>query len=319
MNPISSTHEAAAAAAARRQPCVVVLLTFNSAGIIRETATAALRVSPHVYAVDSNSTDGTVQILQELGCTVVQRPFSNYSDQRNWAIAQVHDDFDWQLHLDADEVLDDTSVQEIRAVLAGPARHDAYMLRRRDYFMGRMLRFSGVNPWHLRLFKRGAGRCEARLYDQHFILVGQAAGGGSGRLRGYMHDKNALQLSDWIARHNRWSDAEAREKSGPSHAGDDVLQPRLLGDARERTRFIKQLYYRLPTGLRAISYFFYRYVLRLGFLDGVPGFYFAFFQALWFRMLVDAKLYEMRRPDDDNPNSLEVNSSCANTTRPNAS
>lgn len=296
--------------------CVVVLLTFNSAGIIRETAAAALRVSPHVYAVDSGSTDGTVQILQELGCTVVQRPFSNYSDQRNWAIAEVQADHEWQLHLDADEVLDDTAIQEIRALLQGAARHDAYMLRRRDYFMGKMLRFSGVNPWHLRLFRSGAGRCEARLYDQHFIMVG--ANRSSARLRGFMHDKNALQLSDWIARHNRWSDAEAREKSGPQAVGDDVLRPRLLGDARERTRFIKQLYYRLPIGLRAISYFFYRYVLRLGFLDGRPGFYFAFFQALWFRMLVDAKIYEMRRANDDNP-TLEVNAPCANTTRPNAS
>lgn len=296
--------------------CVVVLLTFNSAGIIRETATAALRVSPHVYAVDSGSTDGTTQILQELGCTVVQRPFSNYSDQRNWAIAQVQGDYAWQLHLDADEVLDNTAIDEIRMLLAGAARHDAYMLRRRDYFLGKMLRFSGVNPWHLRLFRSGAGRCEARLYDQHFILVG--AHRRSARLRGFMHDKNALQLSDWIARHNRWSDSEARENSAPKLAGKDVLQPRLLGDARERTRFIKQLYYRLPIGLRAVSYFFYRYFLRLGFLDGKPGFYFAFFQALWFRMLVDAKLYEMHSANDDKPN-LEVNSSCANTTRQNAS
>ncbi|MFI3222874.1 MAG: hypothetical protein QX191_07545 [Methylococcaceae bacterium] len=52
------------------------------------------------------------------------------------------------------------------------------------------------------------------------------------------------------------------------------------------------LYYKLPIGLRALSYFIYRYLFRLGFLDGVVGFYFAFFQAFWFRMLVDAKIYE---------------------------
>ncbi|MDM0114270.1 glycosyltransferase family 2 protein [Variovorax sp. J22R133] len=272
--------------------CVVVLLTFNSVGIIRETVTAALRVSPHVYAVDSGSTDGTAEALRELGCTVVQRPFTNYSDQRNWAISQVEADYAWQLHLDADEVLDDVAVQEIGAILAGSDGNDAYMLRRRDYFMGHMLRFSGVNPWHLRLFRSGKGRCEARLYDQHFITVG--ASGESGKLTGFMHDKNSLDLTDWIARHNRWSDAEAKEKMGPQLVGDNVLQPRLMGDARERTRFIKQLYYRLPIGMRALSYFVYRYVLRLGFLDGKPGFYFAFFQALWFRMLVDAKIYEQR-------------------------
>ncbi len=272
-----------------KDSCVVVILTFNSASIIRETVSQAKKVSPNVFVIDSHSKDNTVALLEELGCTVVQRPFSNYSDQRNWAISQIEGSYGWQLHLDADEVLDEQAVGEIRALLAGTPRFDAYMLRRRDYFMGKMLRFSGVNPWHLRLFRSGAGRCESRLYDQHFISTATP-----GRLQGFMHDKNSARLTDWIASHNRWSDAEAKEKLGPRLAADNVLKPRLMGDARERTRFIKEIYYKLPTGLRSLSYFIYRYVFRLGFLDGTTGFYFAFFQALWFRMLVDAKMYEQR-------------------------
>jgi len=271
--------------------CVVVILTFNSASIVRETVAQAKKASPHVFVVDSYSSDGTPAILEELGCTVMQRPFSNYSDQRNWAIAQIEATCEWQLHLDADEVLDDRAVDEIKAVLAGKSAFDAYLIRRRDYFMGKMLRFSGVNPWHLRLFRSGQGRCESRLYDQHFISSAKP-----GRLDGFMHDKNSARLADWIASHNRWSDSEAKEKLGPRAHGDNVLQPRLMGDARERTRFIKELYYKLPTGIRSLGYFVYRYVFRLGFLDGTTGFYFAFFQALWFRMLVDAKMYEQRHP-----------------------
>jgi glycosyltransferase involved in cell wall biosynthesis len=269
--------------------CVVVLLTYNSASIIRETVAQAKKVSPYVYAVDSFSKDDTPAILLELDCVMVQRAFSNYSDQRNWAISQVGSEYEWQLHLDADEVLDENSVAEINALLSSEPEFDAYMLRRRDYFMGKMLRFSGLNPWHLRLFRSGVGRCENRLYDQHFI-----AGVALGRIRGFMHDKNSAKLTDWIASHNRWSDAEAAEKLGARSLGQGVLQPRLMGDARERTRFIKEIYYSMPIGLRSISYFVYRYILRLGFLDGKVGFYFAFFQALWFRMLVDAKMYEQR-------------------------
>jgi glycosyltransferase involved in cell wall biosynthesis len=271
-------------------PCVVVVLTFNSAGIIRETLGQALAVSPHVFVVDSGSKDGCDELARELGCEVVQRPFVNYSEQRNWAIALVSARYPWQLHLDADEVLDDGAVAAIRAVLAGTPDFDAYMLRRRDYFMGRPLRFSGVNPWHLRLFKSGVGQCENRLYDQHFVANRPAA-----RLSGVMHDKNSMGLSDWIARHNRWSDLEADQIMREEHGGKDVLQARMFGDARERTRYLKGLYYRLPIAARALSYFVYRYFLRLGVLDGRRGFYFAFFQALWFRMLVDAKLYERQR------------------------
>lgn len=271
--------------------CIVVILTFNSASMIAETCGQALAVSPYVFVVDSGSTDRTQEIAETLGCTVVQRPFSNYSDQRNWAIGQVAERCHWQLHLDADEVLDDTAVSEIRSVVA-EGRGQAWMLRRCDYFMGRELRHSGLNAWHLRLFRSGVGQCENRLYDQHFC-----ASVPSGRLRGWMHDRNDLTLSDWTARHNRWSEMEAREALAPPRASDDILQGRALGDARERTRYLKAVYYRLPGGLRALAYFLYRYFLRLGFLDGREGFYFAFFQALWFRLLVDGKVHELRNAE----------------------
>lgn len=271
------------------KPCIVVVLTFNSAGVIRETLGRALTVSPDVYVVDSGSKDGCDEIARNLGCKVVQRPFTNYGDQRNWAIAQISARCTWQLHLDADEVLDDAAVAAIQSVINGTPEFDAYMLKRRDYFMGRELRFSGVNPWHLRLFRSGVGQCENRLYDQHFVASRPA-----GRLPGVMHDKNSMPMTDWIARHNRWSDLEA-DQMMHAGSGPGVLQARFLGDARERTRYLKYLYYRLPIALRAWSYFMYRYFFRLGFLDGKPGFYFAFFQALWFRMLVDAKLYERQR------------------------
>lgn len=272
--------------------CVVVILTFNSANIIRETVTQALKVTQAVYIVDSNSTDGTLERLEGLGCEVVQRAFTNYSDQRNWAVQQLEKRFDWQLHLDADEVLDEEAIASAKTALARP-QYDAYLIRRRDYFMGKMLRYSGVNPWHLRLFRSGVGQCEARLYDQHFIASRPA-----GRLGGFMHDKNSLSLGDWVGRHNRWSDLEARESLKGEQAGAGVLEGRLFGDARERTRYLKKFYYRLPGTARSLFYFIYRYIFRLGFLDGRHGFYFAFFQALWFRMLVDAKVWEMQNPND---------------------
>lgn len=282
-----------------RVRCRVVVLTFNCADIIGQTLAQARRIDPHPYVLDSFSSDHTAQ---QVGSEAewVQRAFKNYGDQRNWAIAQVAPDCDWQLHLDADEVLDDTAVAAILAVLeqGANAPHQAYLLRRVDYFMNRQLRHSGVNPWHLRLFRSGHGACENRLYDQHFVSDRPA-----GRLKGCMHDKNAVSLSDWTARHNRWSDLEVAEllKGHPSSsAGSEapasgLLKGRLGGDPRERTRWLKGLYYRMPGGLRSTAYFFYRYVFRLGFLDGREGLYFAFLQALWFRLLVDAKMLEAQR------------------------
>lgn len=269
-------------------PCIVVVLTFNCEAVVGQTLAQAKKLCERPFVVDSFSTDATPSIVAAAGCELVQRRFENYAAQRNWAITAVRERAAWQLHLDADEVLDDRAVAEIARVVNGEhGTHRAYMLRRVDYFMGRQLRFSGVNPWHLRLFRSGDGACENRLYDQHFVSGSPAA-----RLQGRMHDKNALSLSDWTARHNRWSDLEADEigRRGPAATG--LLQARLAGDPRERTRALKGAYYRMPGGLRALAYFAYRYILRLGFLDGREGFYFAVLQAFWFRVLVDAKAYE---------------------------
>jgi glycosyltransferase involved in cell wall biosynthesis len=276
------------------ESCVVIVLTFNSSAVIGETLAQAGKVSDDIHVVDSFSSDGTCNLARAAGCRVSQRAFLNYADQRNWAIAQSDRPAAWQLHLDADEVLDDEAVASIRKVLdqGAAAPHDAYLIRRVDHFMGRRLRFSGLNPWHLRLFRTGLGQCEDRLYDQHFVATVTA-----GRLRGSMLDRNAGSLSEWTARHNRWSDLEAAELAADADStrAGRRLRADLGGDPRERTRALKGAYYRLPPIWRALAYFAYRYVLRLGFLDGRAGFYFAALQALWFRLLVDAKLHEAQQ------------------------
>src|SRR5690349_9849136 len=97
---------------------VAVLLTFNSAAVIERSVSAAQRVASAVLCVDSGSTDGTQEIVERLGCRLLLRPFTTYSDQRNWAIKQVEQEFAWQLHLDADEVLDDDAIGSIASAVA---------------------------------------------------------------------------------------------------------------------------------------------------------------------------------------------------------
>jgi glycosyltransferase involved in cell wall biosynthesis len=265
----------------------VFVLTFNSATVIEKTLRAALQVSPLVHVVDSGSSDDTVHIVTALGCRTVQRPFNNYADQRNWAIDEFGGLSVWQLHLDADEVLDAAAIREIRRVLQAPGDHTGFILERRTYFMGRALRFGGTSNFHLRLFKSGSARCEDRLYDQHFVSARPSV-----RIKGLLHDMNVGNLTEWTARHNRWSDLEATELMRPAVRGAGQIAARLSDDPRERRRLYKGAYYRAPPILRAIFLFFYRYVIQGGFIDGSAGFYYAFLQVLWFRMLVDAKLAE---------------------------
>ncbi len=266
----------------------VILLSFNSEDTLGATLTSARRVSDEIFVVDSFSQDGTVELARSLGATVVQHPFEDYGAQRNWAIDNLPITRPWQLHLDADEWMNDELVEAMLALPDEP-RHCGYFLPRYLRFLGRVLRHGGMSPtWHLRLFRTGMGRCEDRKYDQHFLLTG----GITGQLPGMMIDDIRMSLSEWTARHNRWADGEVAELGSAEIAGR--VLPNARGNPAQRKRFLRQKYNRMPLFIRPLALFVYRYVFRLGFLDGTEGLIFWVLQTFWFRFLVDAKIWERR-------------------------
>lgn len=267
----------------------VVILTFNAESTIGATLASARAVSDDVHVVDSFSTDRTLEIARAAGAQVVQHEFENYGAQRNWAIGTLNLRYDWELHLDADERLSD----ELAAVLpklTGSGQSEnlvGYYIPRLVHFHGRPLRHGGMYPiYHLRLFRRRRGRCEARKYDQHFFVDGPTA-----NLAWPMIDDIRLPLGEWTSRHNRWADAEVEELLNP---GAGVIRAG-SGDPVAEKRGQRDLYYRQPMFLRAFLLFLYRYIWKRGFLDGTEGLIFYVLQTFWFRFLVDAKLYERRK------------------------
>jgi glycosyltransferase involved in cell wall biosynthesis len=267
----------------------VILLSFNSENTLGATITSAHKVSDEIFVVDSFSTDGTVELARSRGATVVQHSFEHYGAQRNWAIDHLPISRPWQLHLDADEWMNDELVEAIRALPQEP-EHAGYFVPRYLRFLGRVLRHGGMSPtWHLRLFRTGVGRCENRKYDQHFLLTS----GTSGKLQGAMVDDIRMSLTEWTARHNRWADSEVDELENKGNSGR--LEPDARGNPAQRKRFLREKYYRLPLFIRSSALFVYRYFVRLGFLDGTEGLIFWVLQSFWFRFLVDAKIWERRR------------------------
>ncbi len=270
----------------------VVVLTFNSEATIAATLASAARVSDDIHVVDSGSTDRTLALAEAAGARIVSHPFESYGAQRNWAIDTLPLRHDWELHLDADERLSDPLIAAILDLkargFAGPTA--GYFIPRLVHFLGQPIRHGGMYPiWHMRLFRHGSGRCEARRYDQHFYVDGP-----TDRLAHPMIDDIRMPLGEWVIRHNRWAEAEADELLTGSTTG---IAPKLGGNPVERKRALRGSYNRLPRFLRAFLLFLYRYVLRLGFLDGRAGLIFFVLQTFWFRFLVDAKLYERQHKD----------------------
>ncbi len=266
----------------------VILLSFNSQATLGATIASARKVSDEIFVVDSYSSDGTVQLARSLGAIVVQHRFEHYGAQRNWAIDNLPVSLPWQLHLDADEWMTEELVAEIQSLPPDPP-HAGYFVPRYLRFLGRVLRHGGMSPtWHLRLFRTGAGRCENRKYDQHFLL----ASGTSGKLQGAMLDDVRMPLTEWTARHNRWADSEVDELEITENSGR--IEPDARGNPAQRKRFLRQRYYRLPLFIRPLALFFYRYFIRLGLLDRTEGLIFWVLQTFWYRFLVDAKIWERR-------------------------
>jgi glycosyltransferase involved in cell wall biosynthesis len=294
-NAVLTGQAPASTAAPARSPTAllaVVILAHNEETNLPGCLESLRGLRCAVFVVDSGSTDRTADVAARHGATVTHHPFENYAAQRNWALDNLPlDTSSWVLHLDADERLTPTLVDELNTVLDRVAPDiSGFLLRKRTMFMGRWMRHGGHYPsYHLRLFRRGRGRCESRLYDQHFIVAG-----GVGRLKHDYLDVVSSSLLTWTMRHARWASMDAREMANP-HVGGHHVVPDVFGTPIERRRWWKNLYGQGPPFARALGYWLYRYFFRLGFLDGTEGLIFHFLQGFWFKFLVDAMIYEQNR------------------------
>jgi glycosyltransferase involved in cell wall biosynthesis len=249
-----------------------------------------------VYVIDSQSTDDTVAIAQSHGAKVVQFHYAGgWPKKRQWAMDTLPLENDWILLLDADEVLTPELTDEIRRALLNP-EVNGYFIRLQMYFLGRILRHCGASFWKLSLFRKGRGRFECRLKDQdpsmadieiheHVLVDGPTA-----HLRNALIHHNVDSLSRYILKHNEYSNWEARVLLQPERDSEQVSAD-LIGTQAQRRRWLKRNLYRLP-GSPALL-FLYRYIFRLGFLDGVPGLIYCSFQAVQM-FHSKAKIYELR-------------------------
>ena len=274
----------------------VIILTKNEETDIERCIRSVEGWVKRIAIVDSGSTDRTVEIAERLGVEIVRHePFVDYGRQFNWAIDNLRIKTTWVFRLDADEVITPELRKELEKELERHATDDVsgFMMRYKVEFMGRYLMHGGFYPFQkITIFKYGKGRFEERAMGEHIVL----SEGRCVYLRNDAIHHTLKTLDLYINKHNWYATREVQDyfdvRSGRENA--------LLDGQPERAKKLRDgLYYRLPMFLRAKLFFWYRYYLRLGFLDGTPGYIFAFLQAYWYRTLVDAKIYERNLNKDD--------------------
>lgn len=277
-----------------------IVLSFNEELHIERCVKNLFRVCEKVYVVDCFSKDQTCSIAQAAGATVVQHVYINQAQQFQWALDNCPVDTEWVMRLDADEYLTDELIEEIREKIPGLAAGvNGVNLTLRVRFLGKTLRFGNLRPVTLlRLWRARTAYMEQRWMDERIVLKE----GETVTFRHRFVDENLNGLTAWTQKHNNYSNREiVTELDKRYHLFNSGEDASLTGRNNQ-----KGLYYRMPRFLRALAYFTLRYIVFLGFLDGVQGLIWLTLQAYWYRFLVDSKLYEIEKRLGKDPTREEV-------------
>jgi len=256
---------------------------------------ASVRWADEIFVVDSQSSDGSQRIAEELGAQVVQFQFNGtWPKKKNWALENLPFRNDWVFILDADEVLPKEAEFEFRSAIANAGGIAGYWINRRFMFMGKWLRHAYYPNWNLRLFRHSSGRYE-KLTDvptesgdnevhEHVVVEG-----ATGRLRCEMDHYAFPSVEVFVEKHNRYSNWEARvAAAGESREPGHELQSARVAQRRR----LKRLGQRMP--FRPLLRFLYVYIWQRGFLDGREGYYFARLHG-FYEFLSVAKTRELKK------------------------
>lgn len=273
-----------------------IVLTYNEEIHIERCLNSLMPFCKEIWLVDSFSTDKTVEIAERLGARTVKHEFENQAQQFNWAIENLEINGAWIWRVDADEYISAELGEKVtKAIAECEDDVNGIYVNKAIVFQGRKLKHGGWYPApQIKVIRKGFGRSENKVMDEHLIITG----GKTIYVDGDQTDENLNGLTWWTQKHNGYATREAENMLRMRYGMDEDsegVKPRLLGNDAERKRWLKLRYARMPLFVRPLIYFFIRYFVKLGFLDGKSGFVWYVLQGFWYRFLVDAKIFELQR------------------------
>jgi len=220
----------------------VIIITYNEEENIKDCL-ESVKWSNEIVVVDSFSSDKTVEIAREFTPKVFQNKWTNFSQQKNLALAKASNE--WVLNIDADETVTPELKEEILAIVNSQfSTLEGYYIPRKNHYMGRWIRHCGWYPdYKLRLFRKGKGRFNERTIHESVVVEGK-----KGFLKSCLSHYSYKNLSDHLSRIDKFSTlgAEQMFRDGKTARFFDLL-------FRPLTRFIKM------------------YLIKRGYLDGIYG------------------------------------------------
>ena len=275
----------------------LIVITFNEETHLPRLLSSIKSLNVNTFLLDSGSTDNTINIATEFGCAIKTNPFVNHPAQWHKALTTFEIKTPWVICLDADQIV----TNELLLLLQGFKDEDyqdvaGIYFNRKNIFKGKWLKHGGYFPLYLlKMFRVGVGYSDLNEnMDHRFIVPGKTIIWKTG----YIFEENFKEnkISFWINKHNRYSDLVATEEwERLQKLRTQTLQPNIFGSPDQKKAFLKSIWWKMPLYVRPFIYFFHRYFIQLGILDGKQGFVFHFLQAFWFRLVVDIKIDEIKK------------------------
>ena len=275
----------------------IIILTFNEEIHLPRLLKSVQALNASTYILDSGSTDKTLEIAENFGCEVKNNPFINHPKQWDAALKSFDIKTPWVVCLDADQQVTPELISLLTAFRDDDFKDvSGIYFNRKNIFKGKWLRHGGYFPVYLlKMFRYGVGYSDLNEnMDHRFIVPGKTIIWKNG----FIVEENLKEneISFWINKHNRYSDLVAQEEwERLQQLRTQTLQPDLFGSPDQKKAFLKSIWWKMPLYVRPFIYFFHRYFIQLGILDGKQGFVFHFLQAFWFRLVVDIKIDEIKK------------------------
>lgn len=282
----------------------VIILTHNEKLHLERCIKSLIPFAKEIFVVDSLSSDNTREIATSLGAKVYKNSWINYAEQFNWGLQNCPISTKWVMRMDADEYVTSELQTEIKSKLSSlPDSVTSIYVKRQVHFLGKWIKRGGYYPtWLLRIWHFDKGFCEKKWMDEHIKVTE----GTSVFFKNDIVDHNLNNLTWWTTKHNNYATREVVDLLNIRYnlLQYDEVKPALFGTQEQRKRWLKIRYAKLPLFTRPFIYFLYRYVFKLGFLDGTKGLIWHFLQGFWYRFLVDAKVFDIKRKVKLNNSSL---------------
>ena len=268
-----------------------LILTYNEELHIERCILSIKKFAKEIIVIDSFSTDRTSQICSKYNVRVIKNKFKYQAQQMNWALENIDIKTEWIIRVDADEYFSNNFEEKLNKKIWHLDKNiSGIIINRKVKFLNKIINYGSTSPHKtLRIWKKGKGYTEDLLMDEQIIVKGE-----TDYLDADLIDENLKSFNWWIRKHKRYAEREAiNYLSQKKNNKVEIYTPE---DSSKINKYSKlQIYYNLPIFIRPFLLFVYCYIIKLGFLSGWQGSIFYAVQVFWYRLLVDFKIWNMKK------------------------